>query len=123
MTNKKIADQIIRCLVGACDDTCPYYSFEENVCDSYYAFMPIVEEFLKKAEDMMDKEEQGLLIELPLRVGDTFWEMSWTEDAVYPSVAQSLAYCCYVKERLGKWCFLTQAEAEEALAKMGEQHA
>ena len=74
---------------------------------------------LHKLADYEDKQEQGLLIELPCKVGDTFWEVSWSNDSFYPRVAHSLQHCCYIKDRLGTWCFLTEAEAEEALAEMG----
>ena len=88
-----------------CEDNCSY-------CDRFL-------KVLDKLADYEDKEEQGLLIELPCKVGDTFWEISWQENGFYPRIAHSLQHCVYVKERLGKWCFLTQAEAEEALARMG----
>ena len=75
---------------------------------------------LKHIQNLIDKEEQGLLIELPCKVGDTFWELNnaIAEPYVYPRVAHSVQHCLYAKERLGTICFLTQAEAEEALARM-----
>jgi hypothetical protein len=65
------------------------------------------------------KEYDGRMIELPLKIGDTFWEVSWSNDSFYPRIAHSLSHVVYCMERLGKWCFLTKAEAEEALAKIG----
>ena len=68
-----------------------------------------------------DKEEQGLLIELPCKVGDEFWELNNVggEIVIYPRIAHSLGHVVYCKERLGSTTFLTRSEAEEALAKMG----
>ncbi len=92
--------------------------FCDNVCDEFQNNCP----FMKMAQKLKayeDKQEQGLLIELPCKVGDTFWEVSWSNDSFYPRVAHSLQHCCYVKDRLGTWCFLTEAEAKEALASIG----
>lgn len=70
-------------------------------------------------------EEQGLLLRLPCKVGDTFWELnnSLLEPCVYPRVAHSLQHVVYCLERLGKTTFLTKEEAEAALEEMdGEEH-
>ena len=102
-----------------------------RLVDNIYTFKGKVEDvendYIIKVQDKLadyeDKEEQGLLIELPCKVGDTFWELSWSEvdRTAYPRVAHSLQHCCYVKDKLGTWCFLTKAEAEEALARMKEE--
>lgn len=55
MENKEIVNQIKRCLVGACDDTCPYYRYEEKLCVSTEKFLPIAEEFLNEAESALVK--------------------------------------------------------------------
>ena len=94
-------------------------SINGNVC--YRNKICTLEDVLEKLYELEDKEEQGLLIEIPLKVGDTFWELNnaLSEPFAYPRIAHSLSHVVYCMERLGKWCFLTEAEAEEALAKMG----
>lgn len=110
--------------------------FCDNVCDEFQYNCP----FMKMAQKLKvyeDKQEQGLLIESPCKVGDTVYFLSYTE-----------IYECNVKEinitksgiRFSTWCekwrirlsiylesfgkdvFLTLSEAEEALAKMGGSH-
>lgn len=76
---------------------------------------------LKHIQNLIDAEEQGLLLRLPCKPGDTFWELNnqFAEPTIYPRKAHSISHCVYVLERLGKLCFLTKAEAEKALAEMG----
>ena len=79
-------------------------------------------EAINKLAEYEDLEEQGLLLRLPCKVGDTFWELNdvLSEPAIYPRVAHSLGHIVYCLERLGRICFLTEKEAEEALKKMQE---
>ena len=72
----RLTDQIIRCMVGACDDTCKYY--RNNACENN-ELMKEVEEKLKLWQHYEDLEEQGRLIELPCAVGDTVWWISRKE--------------------------------------------
>ena len=95
---------------------------KESLIDEYYHCpSDYCSKILTKLADYEDKQEQGLLIELPCKVGDTFWELNNTlsEPFAYPRIAHSLSHVVYCMERLGKWCFLTEDEAEEALEKMG----
>lgn len=102
---------------------------------------------LQKLADYEDLEEQGLLLRLPCKVGDTVWCIyeRWTKCTEYNSEfdeysCQGCEFACdsykekYVAsqkaysldwivnnlERFKKIVFLTQAEAEEALRKMKE---
>ena len=93
---------------------------------------PKYEEIYKKLADYEDKEEQGLLLELPVPIGTTVYI---TEDDCGGDVCDCGGDCgnCashrkYVDEiefdyclihAWGKWVFATEAEAESALAKMG----
>ena len=54
MNNKEIVYQIKRCLVGACDDTCPYYYYEKKFCDTMDKFVPIAEKFLDRALNSLE---------------------------------------------------------------------
>ena len=87
-----------------------------NTIESY------IWEIVKELKQYRDAEEQGLLLRLPCKVGDTFWELNTVNaiPTIYPRIAHGLSHCIYVLERLGKTAFLTKAEAEQALAKMKE---
>lgn len=79
-------------------------------------------EKLRKYEEL---EEQGLLLRLPCKVGDQFWEIdqTWLNPFIYPRKAHSLQHVVYCMERLGKTTFLTKEEAKAALERMkGEEH-
>ena len=103
-----------------------------------------VQDAIQKLADYEDKQEQGLLIELPCKVGDTVYELLITgvknhepvyeiyEAKVIRFIRDSFYWCCetitkdknewgfeFVVDSFGKWVFLTRSEAEEALAKMG----
>lgn len=76
----------------------------------------------EKLKEYEDLEEQGLLLRLPCKVGDTFWELNEVNGFphIYPRMVSSLSQCFYVLMRLGKTAFLTRDEAEQALREMGE---
>lgn len=65
-------------------------------------------------------EEQGLLLKLPCKVGDVFWELNNANAIphIYPRYAHTLSHCVYVLERLGTITFLTKEEAEEKLKEL-----
>jgi hypothetical protein len=99
---------------------------------------------VEKLADYEDKEEQGLLIELPCKVGDTVHICLVTDiknhDLIYGIfeakvtrfILDSSCLCFemvttdenklryeFTVEAFGKTVFRTRSEAEEALAKMG----
>ena len=93
---------------------CRYYNYED------------FQKLARKLADYEDKQEQGLLIELPCKVGDTMYyiygkeivevnvlriEISYTEIHIVTGY-NSLG-------KIGKTLFFTRSEAEESLAKMG----
>ena len=57
----RLSDQILRCMIGACDDTCEYYC---NGTCSNLELLKEVEEKLKLWKYYEDMEEQGRLIEV-----------------------------------------------------------
>lgn len=73
-----------------------------------------------KLAEYEDLEEQGLLLKLKLKVGDTFWELNdnFVEPAIYPRKAHSLQHVLYCMERLGKTTFLSKEEAEIKLKEL-----
>lgn len=112
-----------------CEEYCPH--LQEDNC-------PCLQEILEKLGSYEDKEEQGLLIELPCKVGDKLYQIK--NDELYELILIGLVYdeankewllelavqiglewhkIIRTKERIGTTFFLTRSEAEEALAKMG----
>ena len=77
----------------------------------------------EKLREYEDLEEQGLLLKLPCKVGDTFWELNTTHEVpiIYPRKAHTLQHCNYVADGLGVRAFLSQEEAEAALARLEKQ--
>ena len=82
-----------------------------------------------KLQHYEDLEEQGRLIELPCKIGDTVWDIKWWDDTTETRVIDGKTYfrrvmkhkvtkskfslCDY--EGLGKTVFLTKEDAEAAL--------
>jgi len=86
-------------------------------------------EFAKKLAQYEDLEEQGLLVRLPCKVGDTVYihgcggvedwkiqgvSLSYVSEGEIRSIPLNI-----FKSNLGKLVFLTREEAEAALRKMG----
>lgn len=93
-----------------------------NIMKQYWEHRQVAE-WLEQLKDYKDAEEQGLLLRLPCKVGDT----------VYPihSVSPNRHVICQIdnvdkfflmlsvsEERFGKTVFLTKEEAEQALKRM-----
>ena len=78
-----------------------------------------------------DKQEQGLLIELPVPIGGTVWGWeystrideedgsTWTICDIRRAKVVSKKFHLMMLDKMGDMYFATEAEAEEALAKMG----
>ena len=86
----------------------------------------LLEDTFKKLAEYEDLEEQGLLLRLPCKVGDTFYELTRTGEmyqweVVYfevdeegVSIFNEDDYVYYVEE-IGKTVFFTREEAEAKL--------
>ena len=94
----------------------------------------ILNECKKELQAYKDKEEQGLLIELPCKVGDKAWYVhkggidEVEVDSFIININLFVNVSLYVGcERFGKTLtpyktlFFTRSEAEEALAKMKKE--
>lgn len=102
------------------------YCFKENTCGGFGSsencnkcdFNISVCEKLAEYEDL---EEQGLLIKLPCKTGDTVYiigskyRRGYFEDYINPG-----KFDITDLPKLGNSVFLTKEEAEKALAEMGE---
>ena len=97
---------------------------------------------LEKLADYEDKEEQGLLISLPCKVGEEFWVIAYSDNRithvrcsgflaqedVITKIKQAFVWLDSMENDRDYWrlsfddfkkkCFLTRSEAEEALARM-----
>ena len=111
-----------------------YSELNSNNSDGCYEMM---NNCLHKLADYEDVEEQGLLLRLPCKVGDTVWYIDEDDDD-YPlefiitkiDVEENdyLRYHArekdncgkigFIKDDIGKTLFLTKEEAEQALAEM-----
>ena len=82
-----------------------------------------------KLQHYEDLEEQGKLIKLPCKIGDTVWDIKWWDDTTETRVIDGKTYFRRVMKHkvtkskfslrdykeLGKTVFLTKEEAEAAL--------
>lgn len=100
-------------------------------------FLKSVCEYLEQLKYYKDAEEQGLLLSLPCKAGDTVWYID-DDDEDYPLEllvtkidVEENGYLRYharekdncgkigfIKDDIGKTVFLTKEEAEQALAEM-----
>ena len=118
-----------------CEDICGDINCDCSKCE--------LEKALEKLATYEDLEEQGLLVRLPCKVGDTVWDNDFGYPVSYEINAFSYGYCdSYVEpdieneiifyyenyngsitgafpmSELGKTVFLTREEAEKKLEKM-----
>lgn len=95
---------------------------------------------LKKLADYEDLEEQGLLVRLPCKVGDTVYRVdAGAKQPIIPMTVSEIHFLCYKNERavrfdaigkedmgescyrledIGRIVFLTHEEAEKKLEEM-----
>lgn len=100
----------IECNIWHCPEDC-------NTCGMF-------NDIRKKLSHYEDLKEQGLLLELPCKVGDTVWLVVhnelhfWNEDPEY-FIAESKFSLPYL-EQMGQRIFLTKEEAEAKLKELRE---
>lgn len=109
------------------DHNTPYYPYCNNVkgCGGYCARCNYETESMEKLAIYEDLEEQGLLLRLPCKVGDTIYELyrdgeycvSWWD---VKEVGFSLSYYERYKDKFGKSVFLTKEEAEQKLKELSK---
>lgn len=79
-------------------------------------------QMIDKLCEYEDAEEQGLLVRLPCKVGDTvyrIWKVNGRESLISTHCFDSLPHIVEWLNKFGKTVFLTREEAEAALAKEG----
>lgn len=111
--------------------------FCDRVCDEFQGNCPFMNVGLKLKE-YEDAEEQGLLLRLPCKVGDTVYTIPVRgKKEIVKKKIQNVEYrgigyaegqrffinasaTAYVESDIGKYMFFTREEAEQALKQMGE---
>lgn len=124
---------------------CPYYQDTYESCfeDGGLYWLKDVAELLEELKSYKDLEEQGLLVRLPCKVGDTVWDNDFGYPELYEIKAFSYGYCdsyvdpdiedeiifyyenyngsitgAFPMSEIGKTVFLTREEAEKKLEEM-----
>lgn len=84
-----------------------------NIMKQYWEHRQVAE-WLEQLKTYKDLEDQGLLLRLPCKIGDTVYRIYH-----YPSdyISQEKFYLSLL-EMMGKKVFLTKEEADAALARM-----
>lgn len=119
--------------------TGPYYNANLECANQYEQFSM----WLKELKSYKEAEEQGLLVRLPIKIGDMVWDNDFGHPVSYEIKAFSYGYCdSYVEpniedeiifyyenysgsitgafpmSEIGKTVFLTREEAEKKLEEM-----
>ena len=128
LTRRELADvngkQIVLCdsKEEDCNDSCLYRRCKWN------------EKALRKLKEYEDAEEQGLLLRLPCKVGDTLWWTNAYGDLCSSEVNSMFiehgidgieieTLICNINEKeIGKTVFLAKEEAEQVLARMEKEN-
>ena len=119
--------------VMKCDDGNKLYDFSNEVVRNYKDFSSRLELMFQKLVEYEDLEEQGLMLRLSCKVGDTIWYVDEDDDD-YPIKLEidtisrndnnDIWYYAYddvygkfgfINSDFGKTVFLTKAEAEKKL--------
>ena len=81
------------------------------------AGMGVTVDDLKYIQDLIDAEEEGLILRLPCKVGDTVYSVVKDGLQIF-ELEFSLDFYVRRKSDFGKTVFLTKEEAEQKLAEM-----
>lgn len=123
---------ITECGDKLCKDICDDIECDCSKCG--------LEKALEKLADYEDLEEQGLLVRLPCKVGDTVYRVNaGAKQPIIPMTVSEIHFLCYKNERavrfdaigkedmgescyrledIGRIVFLTHEEAEKKLEEM-----
>lgn len=121
---------------------CPYHQNTYGCCfeDGELYWLKDVAELLEELKSYKDLEEQGLLVRLPCKVGDTVYRVNvGAKQPIIPMTVSEIHFLCYKNERavrfdtigkedmgescyrledIGRIVFLTREEAEKKLEEM-----
>lgn len=123
-------------IIGVGNKTCEEFcKYVVDGCKNCY-----IQQVFKKLADYEDLEEQGLLVRLPCKVGDTVYRVNaGAKQPIIPMTVSEIHFLCYKNERavrfdaigkedmgescyrledIGRIVFLTREEAEKKLDEM-----
>ena len=126
------------------EDGVKFYDISEKLCLSRTTQGEKITTILKKLADYEDLEEQGMLIKLPCKVGDTVWDNDCGRPCAYTITAFSFGECeeyicetvttkevvfyyansngsitgSFAESEIGKSVFLNKSEAETKLEEL-----
>lgn len=129
------------------DDECTYIIGVGNkTCEAFCKYVVdgckncYIQQVFKKLADYEDLEEQGLLVRLPCKIGDTVYRVNaGAKQPIIPMTVSEIHFLCYKNERavrfdaigkedmgescyrledIGRIVFLTREEAEKKLEEM-----
>ncbi len=77
----------------------------------------------KRLYELEDKIENGILVELPCKVGDTVWSVDcgYSDDGILVYFVHDTPFMLENYSHWGKEFFLTEAEAEAKLKELQEK--
>ena len=123
-------------IIGVGNETCEEFcKYVVDGCKNCY-----IQKVFKKLADYEDLEEQGLLVRLPCKVGDTVYRVNaGAKQPIIPMTVSEIHFLCYKNERavrfdaigkedmgescyrledIGRIVFLTREEAEKKLDEL-----
>ncbi len=117
------------------ENSCAVYTSYCDACRNSDCHCELVEDMVKKLADYEDLEEQGRLVKLPCKVGDTVYGISMGKlisltvneiSIFYMKGERVINVKCqnndefrnYVEREFGKTVFLTKAEAKAKLKEL-----
>ena len=103
--------QLKACGDDFCKETCAEHD-EEKSCKNCH-----IQKAFEKLAEYEDLDEQGLLLRLPCKVGDTVYYILGIPKET-PCVIEHCTFELSDIYKIGKTLFLTQAEAEQKLKEM-----
>lgn len=126
------------------ENSCAVYTSYCDACHNSDCHCGLVEDMIEKLADYEDLEEQGRLIKLPCKVGDTVWDNDCGRPCAYTITAFSFGECeeyicepvttketvfyyanssgsitgSFAESEIGKSVFFTKSEAEAKLKEL-----
>lgn len=114
--------------VYGCGNNCKY---DFKYCENHLEDCPTINEIYEKLAEYEDLEEQGKLLKLPCKIGDTVWILKngkilrnhVVQTHISQTEQQTFFSCygdCFGIEYIGKTVFLNPEQAETALQALKE---
>lgn len=115
----KLSDELKHCLDGSGCGNC-----EHHEADTKFICRGLLEKAYERIKWYEELEEQGLLLRLPCKVGDTVYTLNplTSGKTIIAETTADAFFCalCVLEDRFGKTVFLTREQAEAELKKNKE---